>query len=647
MSRYCISLTNRCIARDRFHDPVEPDRGLSSRMRASSPILRSGMLGIAVLVVSCSGGGDEQVNIAGHVFDGSVENAIVCMDLDSDGHCGANEPRSRTGADGAYELQVPKDSPAPLVAEVTAGSSRDADLPGQLVQASFRMASPAYAYSTDITPYTTLVHLSGERNFALAEDIVRDVLGLPSRFGLTIGPAVSPTSLARTVAGWVVTSLQTTDATLDWTLPGALGRLADALPPALTTLPTLAITTKDNAPIVSKEDYVNATYELTHPAAATPTVKLNGKIRGRGHSTWGLPKNPYKVQFSNDPLYAALGDVLGMKKNRNWALLADYFDRSLMRNKLAFALGNSAVFNDGLKWTPTGLHVEVTLNGDYIGVYLLTEDIRIDVNRLNIKKMSSSAAVGEVDGGYIVEADWRLDCYNEGDLNLQYVSPLLGTHLCVDTPDEGSITQPQLAYIKDLLGSVERGLVSSAAIPRLNPISWADWYLLQEVFRNSDSVFFSSVFLWKDTDAAADPADRLLNLGPIWDFDISAGNVNWLGNWISTGCWVNKPNGGVNWLTPIFNNPAFVELTTSRWMQKRPELERFINTSLDTYARRLQAAQERNFARWPILGVPLTNYYTWQTWGEEVAFLRRFLNERMTWMDVAFATPESYVAMCK
>ena len=84
------------------------------------------------------------------------------------------------------------------------------------------------------------------------------------------------------------------------------------------------------------------------------------------------------MQFKNDANYAALPDVLGMPKNRNWALLADYFDRSLMRNKLALSLGTSSVFSEGLKWTPSGQHVEVYLNDDYIGVYLLTEDIRID-----------------------------------------------------------------------------------------------------------------------------------------------------------------------------------------------------------------------------------------------------------------------------
>ena len=155
----------------------------------------------------------------------------------------------------------------------------------------------------------------------------------------------------------VVSALKANGLSLDLSAPNALDTVVSSFSIALTDLPQLSITTKNGVPIESKEVYVDATYVLTNPAAAVPTVTLNGKIRGRGQSTWGQPKNPYKVQFTNDASYAAIADVLGMKKQRNWALLADYFDRSLIRNKLALSLGTSSVFNDGLKWTPSGQHV--------------------------------------------------------------------------------------------------------------------------------------------------------------------------------------------------------------------------------------------------------------------------------------------------
>jgi hypothetical protein len=587
----------------------------------------------------------EQVSISGLVIDGYIEGAVVCIDLNRSGRCDSGEASTRTETGGAYKLSIPKDSTAPLVADVIAGTSRDTDEPGAPVDVSYRMASPSVAYGTNITPFSTLVHLTHLANYALAEDLVRDKVGLPPKHDIRLAAAPAAGSLTQGVSKAVVKALKATSATLDMAAPGAMATVVAAFPPALTDLPTLRITTKDGAPIVSTEDYVDATFLLTNPAVSTEAVPLNGKIRGRGHSTWGQPKNPYKIQFSNDAAYAKIPDFLGMKKNRNWALLADYFDRTLMRNKLAFSLGSSVVFADGIKWTPSGQHVEVYLNEDYAGVYLLNEDIRIDPARLDIRKMSKDLAANEVDGGYIFEVDYRLDCYNVGDLNLQYISPRT-VRVCISKPDEADITQPQLAYAKNLLATLEADVYDRKSTARFNTASVADWYLINELFRNNDSIFFASVFMWKDTDTAANPLDRLVNLGPLWDFDISAGNINYNDNWKTEGCWVSKDYGR-SWIAGMLDNPAFVQLTLDRWKAKRPALAEFINASIDTYSYRLDAAQQRNFARWPIFGVPMFNYYTFSNYAEEVAFLRRFLNDRMVWLDKAYASPEAFASLCK
>ncbi|MBK9608063.1 MAG: CotH kinase family protein [Betaproteobacteria bacterium] len=429
---------------------------------------------------------------------------------------------------------------------------------------------------------------------------------------------------------------------------GSSAQVVALFPVKPTDLPVLRISTKDAAPIVSKEVYVDATYVLTNPATPDQPMSLNGKIRGRGNSTWGQPKNPYKVQFSNDAKYAAIADVLGMKKNRNWALLADYFDRSLMRNRLALSLAKSSVFSDGLKWSPSGQHIEVYLNDEYVGAYLLTEDIRIDPARLNIRTMSPSPTANQIDGGYIVEVDSRLDCYNSGAINLQHVTPQ-GAPICIAKPDEDSITQDQLSYIKSLLDTVEADIYVRGSMDRINPASFADWYLIQELFRNNDAAFFSSDFMWKDTDGAAAPADRLLNMGPVWDFDSSAGNINFNDNWEMNGCWVSKQIDGYpsNWISRLLYNPAFRDLVLARWKQKRPALESFINSSIGTYARQLELPQQRNFAKWPIIGVQLASYYTFTTYAAEVGFLKAFLNQRMAWLDEAFASPEDFDSHCR
>jgi hypothetical protein len=149
----------------------------------------------------------------------------------------------------------------------------------------------------------------------------------------------------------------------------------------------------------------------------------------------------------------------------------------------------------------------------------------------------------------------------------------------------------------------------------------------------------------KDSDAAA-AQDRLLNMGPIWDFDRGAGNVNYDSNWLTEGCWVSKNRYG-NWFAVAFDVPEFVNLTRTRWQAKRAALADFVNASIDTYVRRLEGAWQRNFKRWPILGTQLVNYYTFQTYADEVAFVKAFLNERTAWLDKAYASPESFNQLCK
>jgi hypothetical protein len=624
-----------------------PDHRYTTNLTIRSEMLAQGWVaeGSGIGVIGCVPLSNEPETINGHVIDGYIERVLVCIDVNRNGRCDASEAQVYSDAAGAYQLTIPRNSAVPLVAEVIAGVSRDGEQPQTTADASYRLASPSRAYSTDITPFSTLVQLTGQSDYRLAEDLVRGVLGLPPYFDIKLGAPATPGSLKQLVGKEIVFALKVSGMTLDLSAPSALAKVIAAFPAALADVPQLRITTKDAAPIVSKVDYVDATYVLINPAAAVPTVALNGKIRGRGHSTWGQPKNPYKVQFTNDANYAAIKDVLGMRKQRNWALLADYFDRSLIRNKLALTLGSSSVFADGLKWTPSGQHLEVYLNGDYVGVYLMTEDIRIDPARLNIKKMSSNTAVNDVDGGYIVEVDMRLDCYKDADLDLQLKTPR-GAPFCIDTPDEESITPIQLSYIKGLLVQVETDLYGSKSLERVNPASFADWYLLQELFRNTDALFISSDFMWKDTGAAAYAADRLLNMGPLWDFDRSAGNNDGYDNWQSEGCWVSKPYLP-NWTSELLRNPDFLALTLARWKEKRPALETFINVSIDTFVHRLAAAQQRNFQRWPIFDVPLTNHYVFANYAEEVAFVRRFLNERMAWLDRAYASPEAFNALCK
>ena len=186
----------------------------------------------------------EQEIIKGQVIDGYIQAAVVCIDLNQNGKCDEEEPKTLSDTTGAYQLGIPKNSPAPLVAEIVAGQSRDADQPGTAIDVSYRLASPSREYSTNITPFTTLVHLSAERNFPLAEEMVRNLVGLPPRFNINISAAATLGSLTQAVAKSIATALKAVSTTLDLSAPGALETVVAALPRALTDLPELRITTR-------------------------------------------------------------------------------------------------------------------------------------------------------------------------------------------------------------------------------------------------------------------------------------------------------------------------------------------------------------------------------------------------------------------
>lgn len=614
-------------------------------MQRILPWCRPGVLSAVLLLLSaCSSGGgaDASAEIAGRVAADGVLSGRVCADLNRNDLCDASEPVDTMDGTGAFRLRVPESTDPPLLAAVSTGSA-----PGD---GGYRMASPSVSYSTTITPFTSLVHWIGEPSPALAEDLARDLLGLPTGLELRADPASPPADprvalLSRLTLEW----LQTVHAGPDAKGPIDLQRLLASLPAELSELPRLHITTRDTASIDSKETYIDARFELSHPVLHEQPLELDGRIRGRGNATWEYPKKPYRIQFTNNAGYAAITDVAGMKKNRHWVLLADYLDRSLMRNKLAFSLANSVLFRDGMKWNPSGVHVEVVLNGEYVGVYLLAENIRIGSSRLDIREMSTNPDRAEVDGGYVVEADARLDCYRDPTLDLQYVSPLGATRFCIDTPDEEDITRAQLQYIKAYLDDVERELHASGPAGSINAESFADWTLHNELFKNLDAPFLSSVFLWKGSDQALMDADRKLNLGPIWDFDVSAGNFDLPPVHMPVGCWVSAKHSfydGANWLNLLAQKPEHEALLASRWMAIQPGVESFVGKSIAIQRARLQAAQARNFQRWDILGQKLVSHYTWNSWDEEVDFLANFLVDRSRWMSEIFSAKGAYRRSC-
>ena len=172
-------------------------------------------------------------------------------------------------------------------------------------------------------------------------------------------------------------------------------------------LPIVEINTVGNAAITSKEDWLDATLTLTGNHCNEEDLFVATEIKGRGNTSWNQPKKSYSLKLESKE------KVLGMKKHKRWVLIANYSDKTLLRNYVASQMGNN-IFNE--TWNPSFKPVHLVLNGTYIGVYLIGEQIKIDGNRVNIQSIdeieediNGDDIVNLDDGGFICEVNQRMD----------------------------------------------------------------------------------------------------------------------------------------------------------------------------------------------------------------------------------------------
>jgi hypothetical protein len=404
----------------------------------------------------------------------------------------------------------------------------------------------------------------------------------------------------------------------DRSAPTAAPPFTPPPPPEIGRFPTLQIATTAGAPIASRETYVTGSWRLMN---ADSVVEQQGTldIRGRGNTTWLImPKKPYRVRLT------AAAPLLGMPSNRHWALLANYADKTLVRNDLVLDLGRRL----GFAWTPRSGFVHLELNGRYDGLYQLTEHIRVDPQRVNVPELrvgDTSAAM--VSGGYLLEVDelrGEAFCWD---------APRSAMPLCAKSPETllDAAWAPQRAYITGYVRDLEEALFGPAFTDPvrgyaqyLDVPSAVDYLLLNELVRNVDGNLRRSTYLTK-------PRGGKLTFGPLWDYDIALGNVNY-DNGDRTDGWHILP---APWFARLWQDPAFQQRVKLRWQQIRGD---GTLTGWRAHAMRrwdyMQDGQRRNFTRWPIL-----NTWVWPnrvvtgSYDGEVAAMLAWWDARVSWMD--------------
>lgn len=194
-------------------------------------------------------------------------------------------------------------------------------------------------------------------------------------------------------------------------------------------LPAIYIDLQQPGDVVTKEEKLTATMRIENAYGSDYNEQqlYNGlvKISGRGNSTWGMPKKPYNIDLIDEEGEDNPATLLGMPADEEWALIANYSDKSLQRIPLAYYMGNAF----GMEYSPRTRYVEVYLNNQYLGLYCLSEKIKKGDGRVDIKKLSDKASdqtEPNITGGYIVEVTpfGRIEPdekYVTSKLNISYV----------------------------------------------------------------------------------------------------------------------------------------------------------------------------------------------------------------------------------
>lgn len=380
-------------------------------------------------------------------------------------------------------------------------------------------------------------------------------------------------------------------------------------------IPVVKIITDGNAGIYDKKTYVKGEISISDPEKLYSEVQnfsARMGIRGRGNSTWSFPKKPWKVKLDEK------AEILGMPADKEWALLANYSDRTLIRNLVAMKLSEIC----GFSWTPRMRSVEVYLNHEYQGVYTFCEHKKVSSSRVNIDLVGENDNEGEaVTGGYYLEIEEQQDettCWiTSMDVPMMFSDP--------EEP-----TAQQLEYVQNLFQSFEDALRAKdwseeTGYPKYIDVdSFIDYYIVQELTKNIDGNLRKSTFLTKER-------GKKLEMYHLWDFDITLGNCGYF--------WYGVGNGPKNfwikldrWYPHLFKDPAFVSKVKARWNELEPQF-RQVPAFIDEQVLSLEKAQERNFEKWDIneyidwIGFPSLGSYE-----KEVSYMKNFYMQRLGWL---------------
>ena len=367
----------------------------------------------------------------------------------------------------------------------------------------------------------------------------------------------------------------------------------------------------------------------------TPALSAAVAFQGRGNFTWTLPKKGYAFELQDGAGNDLDAEMLGLPAGSDFALYACYTDKTCLRNALVFALGQELG-----RWSPRTRFVELIIDGDYRGLYMIWERIRRDKTRCDVAKPAPSANMGDLTGGYIL----RHEGGGKGPETVNgvtYERDFKTTSNRVYTyhyPDADKITAEQSSYLRGAVQALEDALQAAPAdhAKWIDVPSWVDRGIVEELTNNWDG-YVHSIYMTKSPDADG----GRVAMGPLWDFDLAFANGNVTGYNCATDNWAYQivrgyPDDVPTYWLALFADPEFRRAFKCRWQALRGG-----PLSLATFDARIAAwtaftadARARDQAKWQTVGKSIfPNCFSKPTYDQEVSALRDWIDERLTWLD--------------
>ena len=412
-------------------------------------------------------------------------------------------------------------------------------------------------------------------------------------------------------------------------------------------VPVLRITTENGAQILNKKDYIKGTVVIEDPAGMywdTPRVELKMSkdkhgIRGRGNTTWDMPKKPYKIKFDEKV------SIFGLGEDKEWVILANYADKTLLRNVVAMKLSEIV----GMPWTPAMLPVEVYLNGEYLGCYTFSEHKKVSEHRVNLE------IAGENDNsGDAVTGDYYMEIEQNQDETTCFYTEVCGIPMMFSDPEVP--TDAQLQYVKGYFKEAETALRSSnfkdpetGWQKYIDIETFAKAYLVNELVKNIDGNMRKSSFITKKKN------DKF-QMYHLWDYDLALGNCNYLddefgatdgpeGWFIKDYTWARYSPVGKHhqWFTILTKDPAFCSKVKQIWNENYAQLSNIPNF-IDEMAAYINDAQKRNFQKWNILYTYVwPNVFESGSYEQHVGYLKNYYSTRFNWLNSRFNVAEGQI----